>query len=136
MTIVAAVDKPEQSQKVLQEAKQLADAFDDSLQIVHVVAYDDTDLDIGVAAQETDDRMVTIAKDQVHEIVGDSVAEYEAVGLFGDEVAPELLEYLEDVDVRYLVIGGRRRSPVGKALFGSTAQKLLLNAEFPVVSVQ
>lgn len=35
-----------------------------------------------------------------------------------------------------LVIGGEKRSPAGKAMFGSTAQQILLNAPCPVTYVQ
>jgi nucleotide-binding universal stress UspA family protein len=35
-----------------------------------------------------------------------------------------------------LVIGARRRSPVGKALVGSVAQTLILDADLPVLVVK
>ncbi|MFB6094932.1 MAG: universal stress protein, partial [Halodesulfurarchaeum sp.] len=46
-----------------------------------------------------------------------------------------VLEAAAEVDSRYIVIGGRRRSPAGKAIFGSTTQTLLLRAERPVLTV-
>jgi len=42
----------------------------------------------------------------------------------------------EEVDADLLVVGGRRRSPAGKAIFGSTAQELMLNAPCPVTFVR
>lgn len=135
MTVMAAVDTQGANEKILREAKRLADAFDDELHVAHVIAFDDTDFDIGVSARDNDERMAGIATDQVREIVGETIDEYEPVGLFGDDVVDELLDYLEDVDARYLVVGGRQRSPVGKAVFGSTSQSIILNTDCPVVSV-
>jgi nucleotide-binding universal stress UspA family protein len=42
----------------------------------------------------------------------------------------------EEVDARYVVIGGRNQSPVGKAMFGSTTQSILLNSDRPVLTVR
>ena len=39
-------------------------------------------------------------------------------------------------DTELLVVGVRRRSPVGKALLGDVAQRLLLEAEVPVLAVK
>jgi len=135
MTVVVAINTPAKTDKTLQEGRRLAYAFDDELQVVHVMSFDDTDFDIGVTPSDNDERLAEIATDQVREAVGETITDCKPVGLFGDDVVDELLQYLDDVDVRYLVVGGRRRSPVGKAVFGSTAQSILLQADFPVVSV-
>lgn len=61
--------------------------------------------------------------------------EFELRGRVGD-VAKETLSEVDRLDPRFLFVGGRRRSPVGKAVFGSIAQHRLLNADCPVVSAR
>jgi nucleotide-binding universal stress UspA family protein len=47
-----------------------------------------------------------------------------------------ILRVADDVDANMLIVGGRSRSPSGKALFGSTAQRVLLDADAPVTFVK
>lgn len=47
-----------------------------------------------------------------------------------------LLDAVDDPVTDMIVIGIRRRSPVGKFLLGSSAQKLLLSADCPVLVVK
>lgn len=48
------------------------------------------------------------------------------------EVAADILDVAEDVDADLIVLGGRKRSPAGKLLFGSVTQDVLLNSDRPV----
>ncbi len=48
----------------------------------------------------------------------------------------DLVRFAEEHQVREVIIGVRRRSQVGKLLFGSTARYVILNAPCPVVSVK
>jgi nucleotide-binding universal stress UspA family protein len=48
----------------------------------------------------------------------------------------DLVKFIEENDIDEVVIGIRRRSKVGKLLFGSTAQYVILNAKCPVVTVK
>lgn len=54
----------------------------------------------------------------------------------GNEPAEDLIAVAAEVDASFIVIGLRRRSPVGKLLLGSNAQRILLEAECPVLAVK
>ncbi len=52
------------------------------------------------------------------------------------DTADEVLRVATEVDASVIVIGLRRRSAVGKLLMGSAAQRILLDADRPVLSVK
>lgn len=54
----------------------------------------------------------------------------------GNTPSEDLLRTAKDMDVDLLVIGIRRRSPVGKLLLGSNAQDIILHADCPVLAVK
>ena len=48
----------------------------------------------------------------------------------------DVVQFATDNEIDEIVIGVRRRSKVGKLLFGSNAQYIILQAECPVVAVK
>ncbi len=54
----------------------------------------------------------------------------------GNSPGDDLLRFADDEGVDLIVIGVRRRSPVGKLVLGSNAQDVLLGASCPVLAVK
>jgi nucleotide-binding universal stress UspA family protein len=54
----------------------------------------------------------------------------------GLEPAEDLIAVAEEVSAEFIVIGLRRRTPVGKLILGSNAQRILLDAPCPVLAVK
>jgi nucleotide-binding universal stress UspA family protein len=54
----------------------------------------------------------------------------------GFEPAEDLISIAESSDADLIVIGLRRRTPVGKLILGSNAQRILLDAPCPVLAVK
>lgn len=60
---------------------------------------------------------------------------YEVRGGVGDH-GEEIVSIATDVDADLVIVGGRKRSPAGKAVFGSTAQEVMLESPCPVTFVR
>jgi nucleotide-binding universal stress UspA family protein len=54
----------------------------------------------------------------------------------GNSPAADLVTAAEELDADLIVIGVRRRSPVGKLVLGSNAQEVLLQADCAVLAVK
>ncbi len=54
----------------------------------------------------------------------------------GADVPDQLITAAEDADAEMIVIGVRHRTAVGKLLMGSVAQRVILEATCPVLSVK
>lgn len=139
MTVIAAVDRSERAQKAVKEAVEIAQAFDDSVHVVHVlsrsefVELEQTEVQNTGRAIDMDRIRTHAAKlaKRVCEGVNSDV-DVEYVGLVGD-AADKVLDYADKQDARYVVVGPRKKSPTGKVLFGSVSQQVLLNSDCPVV---
>jgi nucleotide-binding universal stress UspA family protein len=56
--------------------------------------------------------------------------------VLGRSPSEDIVALASEADVDLIVIGLRRRSPVGKLVLGSNAQDILLRAEAPVLAVK
>lgn len=73
----------------------------------------------------------------VRKILDDAGVPYDVRQLVrGFEPAEDLISIAEANDAELIVIGLRRRSPVGKLILGSNAQRVLLDAHCPVLAVK
>lgn len=140
MTIIVPVDRSTSITGTIEEGRRLAEAFDDEFHIVHVLGEQDFyELDCTsvekrhetVQMAEIEETATDIAREAMKQTESDATP----VGLVG-QPADEIVRYSQDQNARYIVIGSRKRSPVGKAVFGSVTQSVLLNADQPVVAVR
>lgn len=162
MVVLAAVGGERSPDEVITVGVDLATAYDDDLVVVHVMSRehydalhdrqsgDGTRLSSDQAglpgltyesASDPDGYYVDQAEADAAGVASE-VAErtlgrkggVRSVGRVGDPTG-EILDLANELEARYLVIGGRKRSPVGKAIFGSVTQSVLLSADGPVVTV-
>jgi nucleotide-binding universal stress UspA family protein len=74
---------------------------------------------------------------EVDAIMNSGKVSYQTHVLVSDiESGEELVQFAEDNKFDEIIIGVRKRSKVGKIMFGSTAQYVILNAQCPVVSIK
>lgn len=140
MTVVVPIDRSGNVTRIIEEGHRLAEAFGDDLDVVHVLDEQGFyELDRISAERRHGTTQQAEIKETAAEIAEEAIFESgvsaEAVGLVG-QAAQEVIQYSQEQNARYIVIGNRKRSPVGKAVFGSVSQSILLNANQPVVTVR
>lgn len=138
--VLVGVDLSERLGTTLQAAAELAAATDGQLSVVHVVTAER--LKELVATEPDELSFVDIVLKRLKEDLQSRVEEelpdragVPAIRVVEGKPAELLVSLAASEQFRYLVIGVRRRSRVGKLVFGSTAQAVLLGAPCPVVAV-
>jgi nucleotide-binding universal stress UspA family protein len=115
----------------LHEAARQANWRGTDLAVLHLVESLDLDLEDAYRHGLTDEVKAALSE------VGAADLPFELhLATVPDEVAETLLELTAKVGADLLVIGARRRSPVGKALLGSVTQTVILQADVPVLVVK
>jgi len=73
----------------------------------------------------------------IHDRMHAAGVEHDVRGLVrGNEPAEDVVEVAQEHNAELIVIGLRRRTPVGKLIMGSNAQRILLDADCPVLAVK
>ena len=80
----------------------------------------------------------SVAVRELTSLLDDADVDYAIRGRTVDSgaVGEGIVDLAEDIDADLVVVGGRKRSPTGKAVFGSTAQEVMLEAPCPVTFVR
>ena len=90
--------------------------------------------------REFDDQDAVQSESQLEEVRSElrsAGVEFEVRQLVrGLDPADDLVNVANEVQADIIVIGLRRRSPVGKLILGSNAQRVLLDAPCPVLAVK
>ena len=137
MTILAAVNGEYEEDRVVSTAFDLAGAYDERLVVLHVMSNEEFADRQNATPEYFLENAEETARNVARRVTRGTLGGVGDIEFRGDvgPVAETILGVAEELEVTYLVIDGRGRSAVGKALFGSKTQTLLMDAERPVVSV-
>jgi nucleotide-binding universal stress UspA family protein len=130
MKILVGFDSSNVSKEAISVARQHADAFNAEIIIAQSM----------VGGPEVPRKDFEIAENNLEfektQLLDQNVTCQSILSVRGLEAGEDLVQLAEEYKVDEIIIGVRRRSKVGKLLFGSTAQYVILNAPCPVVSVK
>ena len=133
MSVAVAHQPSATGRLALREAARQASYRNTSLTVIHIADSVDLDLVDAHTASLRDDVAAALAEMSIGELDWD-LALAPATGT--ENTAATILDLADKASAELLVIGARRRSPVGKLLLGSVTQTLILDADIPVLIVK
>lgn len=112
------------------QAKAIADLprATDEIEVTVLYVFDDSAID---TTSEMVDPVRVEAVNVAVRLLEERGVAVESRGETGD-TTETVVRVAENLDVDNIVVGGPRRSPTGKAIFGSVTQSVILNASCPV----
>ncbi|MFC3476323.1 universal stress protein [Halobacterium litoreum] len=120
--------------RALAQARYVTDlpAADEEVEAILLFVFtgDAEDLPSDLQQFKTADRIQSVRRARDH--LEDAGVEVQVRDDSGD-TTDDILDDAEEYDVDAIVLGGRKRSPAGKAIFGSVTQSVILNTDRPVV---
>jgi len=120
--------------RALAQARYVTDlpAADEEVEAILLFVFtgDADDLPSDLQQFKTADRIQSVRRAREH--LEDAGVEVQVRDDSGD-TTDDILDEAEVSDVDAIVLGGRKRSPAGKAIFGSVTQSVILNTDRPVV---
>jgi nucleotide-binding universal stress UspA family protein len=130
MSVVVAHQASASGRQALQEAAKEATLRQTSMSVIHVPEGVDIDM---IEEQRTS------LRDEIAEVLQEvnlTDVDWTLNVNTGVDVAETVLDFIADADAEVLVVGARRRSPVGKMIMGSVTQTIILRAPVPVLVVK
>jgi nucleotide-binding universal stress UspA family protein len=132
MTVAVAHQASSSSKAIaLHEAAREAQIRGTDLAVFHVVESLDLDIEDAYRSGLQDE-----VESALTEVGGTGVPWQLHLATAQEDVAEAILDLTKKAEAELLVIGARRRSPVGKALLGSVTQTVILEADVPVLVVK
>ncbi|MDO5503043.1 MAG: universal stress protein [Actinomycetia bacterium] len=130
MSIVVGFVPTPEGRAALDAAKAEAKERKEQLIVVHSFKG-------GTSFSEEDSRTAESEAEAIRRELRDEGIDFDIRTLVrGNDPTDDLIETAEKQGASLIVIGLRRRTPIGKLVLGSNAQRILLEAECPVLSVK
>jgi len=131
MKFLVCYDESNEAKKALKVAQDHAKIWRAKLEVVNTITR------VEPLKHSAVKKMELKMEGEVKEILGGDDPPYEVQLMLTDLTSGEqLVKFAEDQKIDQIFLGIVKKSKVGKLLFGSTAQYIILHAPCPVVTVQ
>ncbi|MFC4358150.1 universal stress protein [Halobium salinum] len=144
-TVLVAVDATDAGRvdRLIEEAIDVAEPSGATVVLAHVFSEEEyaenrERLDFARDSEVTPDVVARrhTALREIAKAFEEADLDYEVRGTVSEKRGEAIVEMADEVGADRVLVGGRKRSPAGKAVFGSTAQEVLLSSPCPVTFVR